>query len=179
MKKLDWCILIDALRPLCWCTAKPGQSWRDGLILAVIYCTLKHFPQTSSSKSTLECVHTMMGAQLPSSKDTIIIIIIKSVIVIIIIIILTISVITTTSNPTPRHNNLLLTNQTESLEGSRPRRGLQHDKMGSNLSICFNLPVRIYCSIRDKLNNEILSWLSQLSGNYHLHTYLYKSCFTK
>lgn len=64
----------------------------------VIYCTLKHFPQTSSGKSSLEYIHTMMGAQGgPSSKDTIIIIIIKSVIDTIVI--LTIC-ITVTSNIT-------------------------------------------------------------------------------
>lgn len=61
----------------------------------------------------------MMGAQRPSSKDTIIIIIIKSVIVIIIIIttriILTIRVISITSNPTPPHDNLPLNIQTGSL----------------------------------------------------------------
>lgn len=58
----------------------------------------------------------MMGAQRPSSKDTIVIIIIKSVIVIIIIkFILTISVISITSNPTQPHDNLRLNIQTESL----------------------------------------------------------------
>lgn len=62
----------------------------------VIYCTLKHFPQTSSGKSSLEYIHTMTQGG-PSSKDTIIIIIIKSVIDTIVI--LTIC-ITVTSNIT-------------------------------------------------------------------------------
>lgn len=86
-----------ALRSRCRCTIKI-KLMRQVRFFAVIYCTLKHFPQTSSGKSSLEYIHTMMGAHGgPSSKDTIIIIIIKSVIDTIVI--LTIR-ITVTSNIT-------------------------------------------------------------------------------